>query len=268
MQPSTINHQPPDKIPFEISFTQKAHQKMVEFYDDPDFDKKLGNCLSWLSTEPKGSWKEISPNIWQDQFGTQWDCTLEKDIGNVCNQLVTPESLNEYIFPDPSDPSRYADYGQTLKQSEDAFTLVNLGFSLYERDWTLVGMENLMVAMIADKNFVHTLLDRIVEFNLSVIENACNHEIDAMMFGYDWSMQTGLQMGWNLWREFIHPRIKQMYALVKSKGKFVFIHSCGKVDEVFLDLIDIRLDMFNPFQPEVIDVFDVKQRFGYRRWRG
>jgi uroporphyrinogen decarboxylase len=97
-----------------------------------------------------------------------------------------------------------------------------------------------------------------------VIENACSYDVDAMMFGDDWGMQTGLQMGANIWREFIYPRIKQMYGLVKSKGKFVFIHSCGKVDEVFPDLIDIGLDAFNPFQPEVMDVFAMKQRFGDR----
>jgi uroporphyrinogen decarboxylase len=259
---ASLNHQQPDKIPFSIKFTHKAHQKMGAFYGDPGFDTKLGNCLTWLRTEPKGSWKEVSPNIWQDQFGVQWDRSIDKDIGNVCNQLVTPETLKAYVFPDPDDPSRYADYGQILNQSEDAFNLTNLGFSLYERAWTLVGMENLMMMMITNKRFVHALLDRILEFNLAVIENTCRYNIDAMIFGDDWGMQTGLQMGANLWREFIYPRIKQMYALVKSKGKFVFIHSCGKVDEVFPDLIDIGLDVFNPFQPEVMDVFEMKRHFG------
>ena len=119
-----------------------------------------------------------------------------------------------------------------------------------------------MMAMITDKNFVHALMDRILEFNLSVIEKACKYDVDAMMFGDDWGMQSGLQMGKKLWLEFIYPRLKQMYALVKSKGKFVFIHSCGKVDSVFPDLIEIGLDVFNPFQPEVMDVYDMKQRFG------
>ncbi len=31
---------------------------MVEFYGDPDFESKLGNCLVALSTEPKDSWRE------------------------------------------------------------------------------------------------------------------------------------------------------------------------------------------------------------------
>jgi len=120
------------------------------------------------------------------------------------------------------------------------------------------------MAMLRAKPFVNELLDRILAFNLRVIENACAYDVDAMMFGDDWGMQTGVLMGPRLWREFIKSRIQQMYRLVKSHGKFVFIHSCGKVDELFPDLIDCGLDVFNPFQPEVMDVFEVKRRYGER----
>jgi uroporphyrinogen decarboxylase len=46
-----------------------------------------------------------------------------------------------------------------------------------------------------------------------------------------------------------------MYAVVHEAGKSVMIHSCGDVDELFDDLIAIGLDCFNPFQPEVMDVY-------------
>jgi len=32
------------------------------------------------------------------------------------------------------------------------------------------------------------------------------------------------------------------------------IHSCGDVDELFDDLVEMGLNCFNPFQPEVMDV--------------
>jgi uroporphyrinogen decarboxylase len=259
---ATLTHQQPEVIPYSIGFTQKAHAKMVDYYSDPDFDSKLGNCLTSLSCEPADSWREVEPDIWEDQFGVRWDRSVDKDIGNVCNLLVTKETLDDYEFPDPDDPSRYAAYDAVLDSREDQFILVNLGFSLYERAWTLAGMENLMMAMVLDKAFVHDLLDRILVFNLKVIEHACAYDIDAMMFGDDWGMQRGLQMGADLWREFILPRIRQMYGLVKSKGKFVFIHSCGKVDELFPDLIACGLDVFNPFQPEVMNVFEIKKQYG------
>jgi len=261
---ATLAHQQPDKVPYQIGFTQPALEKMIAYYGDPDFRSKLGNCLTVLSCEPENGWREVAPDIWEDQFGVRWDRSIDKDIGVVCNRLITPETLDDYEFPDPADPSRYAHYEAVLAQNGDRFTVVNLGFSLYERAWTLVGMENLLMAMVVNKAFVHELLDRILAFNLEIIERVCSYDIDAMMFGDDWGAQIGLQMGPKLWREFIKPRVKQMYGLVKSKGKFVFIHSCGKVDELFPDLIECGLDVFNPFQPEVMDVFEMKRRYGDR----
>ena len=261
---ASLSHQQPDKIPYEISFTQKAHAKMAEFYGDPHFASKLGSCLTWLGCEPADSWREVEPDIFQDQFGVEWDRRVDKDIGNVRNQLVAPETLDEYQFPDPDAPSRYAWYDQVLRQGGDQFVLVNFGFTLFERAWTLAGMENLLLAMADDKRFVHELLDRILEFNLGVIENACSFDIDAMIFGDDWGMQTGLLMGPRAWAEFIEPRIRQMYSLARSKGKLVFIHCCGKVDRVFPELIECGVDVFNPYQPEVMDVFEIKRRYGDR----
>ncbi|HNS19111.1 MAG TPA: uroporphyrinogen decarboxylase family protein [Sedimentisphaerales bacterium] len=88
--------------------------------------------------------------------------------------------------------------------------------------------------------------------------------MDIFRFGDDWGHQRGVLMGPDLWRRFIKPRFRMMCELVKSKGKLVMLHSCGKVDELFDDLIECGLDIFNPFQPEVMDVFDVKKRYGDR----
>lgn len=261
---AALNHQQPDKVPYDIGFTHKAHAKMVEFYDDPDFDSRLGNCLTLLGLTPLEGWREVEPDIWEDEFGVRWDRSIDKDIGNVCNQCISPQTLDDFKFPDPDDPSRYDGYAAVLENRSDRFIVVNLGFSLYERAWTLYGMENLMMAMILDKAFVHNLLDRILDFNLRLIEHACTYDIDAMMFGDDWGTQKGLQMGPALWREFIKPRISQMYGRVKAQGKFVFIHSCGKVDTLFPELIECGLDVFNPFQPEVMDVFEIKKQYANR----
>ncbi|HET6442170.1 MAG TPA: uroporphyrinogen decarboxylase family protein, partial [Phycisphaerae bacterium] len=50
-------------------------------------------------------------------------------------------------------------------------------------------------------------------------------------------------------------------APVREAGKYVFLHSCGCVAELFDDLIEIGLNVFNPFQPEVMDVYAIKRRY-------
>ena len=260
----SLQHRQPDKTPFQISFTQKAHARMVEYTGDPDFARGIDNCLLWMSTADPAGWREVAPDIWEDEFGVQWNRGIDKDIGNVCNCRVTPETLDDYTFPDPRLPRRYEKYTESIAAHPGQFAIADLGFSLFERAWTLCGFENLLMAMVEEPAFAHGLLDRILEHNLARIDEACRHPIDGMIFGDDWGQQRGLIMGPELWREFIKPRVKAMYGRVKSHGKYVVIHSCGKVDEVFPDLIACGLDVFNPFQPEVIDVFAAKAQFGDR----
>ncbi|MGA2763817.1 MAG: uroporphyrinogen decarboxylase family protein [Spirochaetia bacterium] len=261
---AAISHRQPDKVPYHISFTVPAREAMSRWYKDPGFERSLGNCLLMLETEPKNCWRRVEGEIWEDQFRVRWDRTIDADIGTVCNSPLTPENLSTYPFPDPLDLSRFEDWDAQLAARADSFVVASIGFSLFERAWTLAGMETVLMAMAADKGFLNGLLDRILDFNLKLIDKACTYPIDAMRFGDDWGQQRGLIMGPSLWRELIGPRVRQMYALARSRGKRVFIHSCGKVDELFPDLIECGLDVFNPFQPEVMDVFEMKRRYGDR----
>lgn len=263
---ASLRHEPPDKTPYHVGFTWRARQNMAEFLGDPDFESRIGNCFRGLSCYSHTRWSEVRPNVFRDPFGVEWDRSVDQDIGVVANRLITPESLESYEFPDPEDPAVWALHGEAVrtKIERDVFVIANLGFSLFERAWTLAGMEEVMMAMAADPPFAHRLLDRILEHNLAVIRKACSYDIDVMMFGDDWGMQTGVLMGIDLWRVYVLPRVREMYQTAKAAGKFVFIHSCGKVDSLFPDLIDAGVDVFNPFQPEVIDVYEAKRAFGDR----
>ncbi|HCO94751.1 MAG TPA: uroporphyrinogen-III decarboxylase-like protein, partial [Phycisphaerales bacterium] len=170
-------------------------------------------------------------------------------------------TLAGYDFPDPLDDRFFVNIPEKLSEYADCFRVFKIGFSLYERAWTLRGMENLMMDFLDHPDFVRRLLRSIADYNITQFTEALKYDIDAVYFGDDWGQQTGLQMGPRLWQEFIFPELKRMYSQVRDAGKLVFIHSCGKVDELFDDLIDIGLNCFNPFQPEVMDVFDILKRY-------
>ncbi|HUW60460.1 MAG TPA: uroporphyrinogen decarboxylase family protein, partial [Candidatus Bathyarchaeia archaeon] len=261
---ASLCHEQPDKIPFNAGFTKRAHRNMAEFYGDPQFDRKIGNCFTVLDAAPEDAWRETPGDVWVDRFGVKWDRSVDKDIGMVVNQQVTATSVEQYAFPNFADSANYDHIRAVTSSRGDRYVVVVLGFSLFERAWTLAGMENLLMAMACDPPFAHRLLDRILEYNLEVIERVSACGVDAVQFGDDWGAQRGLIMGPDMWREYIGLRVARMYKAVKDAGRSVFIHSCGKVDELFPDLIEFGLDVFNPFQPEVIDVFDAKRKFGDR----
>ncbi|HEY3397974.1 MAG TPA: uroporphyrinogen decarboxylase family protein [Armatimonadota bacterium] len=261
---AALNHQQPDKCPWHIEFTEGAHESMVALTGDPDFDSKIGNHLHYIRPVPPDSWVEIAPDFWRDQFGVIWNRTIDADIGNPDSHIFPEPTLGDYVWPDPADPRRWAHVPGQIAAHPDQFVVLAIDFSLFERAWTMRGMENLLMDMIEHPAFVEDLLDAITAFNLGIVAEAARYPADAIYFGDDWGQQQAMLMGPALWRQFLKPRLAQAYAAVHATGKRVFIHSCGKVDMIFPDLIEIGLDCFNPFQPEVIDVFAAKREFGDR----
>jgi uroporphyrinogen decarboxylase len=71
-------------------------------------------------------------------------------------------------------------------------------------------------------------------------------------------------MGPKLWRRFFKPYMARMFARVKEAGKLVYMHSDGQIDAIFEDFVEIGLDIYNPFQPEIRDVYEIKRKYGDR----
>ena len=257
-----LEHRPVDLVPYNVGLTFPARRKMAEFYGDPDFEKRLGNHLAGVSVIRIEYGRRDAAGFYADEYGTRWNRQVDEDIGNPLPSL-TPEGFDRFKWPDPEAPGRFDRLKQVRREQPDRFVLMCLDFSLFERAWVLAGMENFLSAMIADQGFAGAVLDRILEFNVRVIRAglAACPDVDAVMFGDDFGTQLGLMMGPRLWRELLAPRLARQYAAAKERGKKVFIHSCGKVDEIFDDLVAIGLDCFNPFQPEVMDVFAIKERY-------
>jgi len=213
-------------------------------------------------TSTLARFESVGPGRVRDLYGVTWDRSVDHDIGVTIDWPIRrPEDLDTYAWPDSDDAHWYAGLASDLATGRNLFRRYMLGFSLYERAWTMRGMSDLLMDMVERPAFVERLLDRITEHNLGQIRKAVSLDIDAVYFGDDYGMQTGLIMGLAHWRRFIKPRLARMFAPVCEAGKFVMMHSCGCVAELFDDLIEIGLNCFNPFQPEVMDVFAIKRRY-------
>ncbi len=248
-----LNHQRPPYVPWQFGFTVEAKQKLQAHYGEATLEVVLDNHIVNLGAEILFT-DDIGNDRVRDNFGVVWDRHVDKDIGIVENRVLPAPTLRGYEFPDPVAPRYFADIPAKLAKFGDRFRCYQVGFSLWERAWTLRGMADLMMDFYDHPAFVRGLLHTIAEYNIAQVKVALTYDIDAVYFGDDWGQQRGLQMGPGLWREFILPELKRMYRVVREAGKYVIIHSCGDVDELFDDLIAAGLNCFNPFQPEVMEV--------------
>ena len=246
----------PAYVPWAIGLNVDCAERLRRHLGSDDLSEFLDDHFLTVGAEV-GLFEPAGPGRVRDGYGVTWDRTVDPDIGTPCDwPIKRPADLDAYEWPEVPE-AVFADAAKALAAHPGRFRRYAIGFSLYERAWTMRGMAEFMMDMVERSGFVDALLDAIVEHNLAQITRALDLDIDCVHFGDDYGMQTGLQMGAPLWRRFILPRLERMFAPVRAVGKAVSMHSCGRVQEVFDDLVAIGLNLFNPFQPEVMDVFDL-----------
>jgi len=249
----------PPTVPYQLDITEAVRARLAAYFNDPDFEDSLGNALAQERNEII---EEIGNNEVRDMFRVVWSREQKGDFGIVKRPLLSEPAFGGYRFPEPEEASIRAKCARLVARKSEQFTIYNIGFSLFERAWSLRGMENVLIDFTLHQDFVDELLDRIVDYNIKVVDIVAKYPIDCVMFGDDWGQQKGLIMGPSCWRRFLKPRLARMYSRVKSGGMRVAQHACGDVSEIFPDLVEIGLDIYNTFQPEVYDVREMKRLYG------
>jgi len=256
-------HRESNPIPYTLYLTEPAADKLIAYTKDSDIGQKLGNFLFGVSYAPGITELPNKPGYFKDHFGVIWNRTgPDKDIGVVTNTQIEDIENHDYCFPEPDIKTMCANLEHALAHREDKFVYMDIGFSLFERSWTLMGMENVLASMILCPEALEHLYDQICDYYMKHLDVALTYDIDAVWFGDDWGQQKGMIMGPDHWRRFIKPRMARMFKRIKEGNKFVFLHCCGDIRDIFPDLVEIGLDCFQTFQPEIYDIKEMKELYG------
>ena len=92
-----------------------------------------------------GFFDDLGNHRVRDVFGVVWDRAVDRDIGNVEGCVLPEPTLAGYALPGPVDRRFFADIPAKIDRFPDRFRVFQIGFSLYERAWTLRGMRTLMI---------------------------------------------------------------------------------------------------------------------------
>jgi len=126
--------------------------------------------------------------------------------------------------------------------------------SIYEWSWYMRGQQNYFMDIYDRPQIVGILADKFMEFDLEMVDALQEIGVDMLTFCDDFGTQNGLQISADHWRKYIKPRWKNIWQHVKDRDNtIIFLHSCGKIDEIIPDLIEMGLDVLHPIQPEVMD---------------
>ncbi len=254
-----LNHKQTDVTPsiFEVTKGFAANYKKI--YPCEDVEKDLNSHAVF------GRYKKmefLKDDLYEDLFGVQWQLGGDGgDIGIPVNRVVTEDTVEEYEFP-AIDEKMLEDGLNTMREDTEHFRMFRLTYSMYERAWAMMGMQDLLVNMAMDEPCAMRLMERVCEYELHLLDRVLDEDFEGVYFGDDWGSQHGLIMGKDIWDRYIRPFMKEMFDKVHSKGKYVLLHCCGYIEELFPDLIEIGLDCYNTVQPELYDLAKIKREYG------
>ena len=258
-----LRHEQPDFTPYEIPIDPQVAERLDEHYGSQDWRARIvGHTAGYGVPDGRVTLEEGSG--YRDAWGCVWHT---KNIFHTTQVPLPEPTLDGYEMPQLLTDEVVAAARESAQANaaspQRRFYRAGSGMTFFERAWALRGMEGLLMDLVAEPRFVGELMDRLMEWHLPMIEAfGAIPEVDAIYFGDDFGAQHGLIMGTKWFREVLKPRLKIMYGRAHELGKYVFIHSCGDNSPIIEDLIEIGVDIFNPFQPEAQDVYAMKREYG------
>jgi uroporphyrinogen decarboxylase len=301
-----LSHQEPDRVPIDLgativssivktSYIDLKHYlgmtvediKMLDYvqqlpYVDEDLLKRFGVDFRLVQL-PAATAPGL--NIFEEgdyyAFIDRWGSKLHMpEQGGLYFDWVdfpikepTMQALENYRFPQP-DPIelnvQLAKQAKYLYEHTD-YALVGsgvIGGGIFEQPARTMGMENFLMALVAEPKFTDCLMERITDIYIE----SCNNYLDQVgkyiqVFTYwdDVNTQDGWMISPQVFRKRIKPLERRLVDAIKKKTNAkIFFHGCGAVFDLIPDLIDVGFDIINPVQVSArgMDTKKLKQTYG------
>ncbi len=266
-----IRHEETHPIPFVLPMEGDIAEQLDAHYRGREWRKGIAPAIVRVGLVDPDRCEMIDAKRERDAFGTLWRTDL-RPRHHEQPGLAEP-TFDNYEFPDAAvfiDEARRREALELCSRHRDRFIVAGFGWGLFERSWTIRGFENALMDCVAEPDFYEELLDRITELHLAFIRESVKLPVDGIMFSDDWGDQRSIIIGTERWRRMLKPRLAKLYSAVHAAGKFTLSHCCGNCAEVIGDLIEIGLDVLESVQPEAMNPYDLKRRYGDRMtfWGG
>lgn len=260
-----IRHKDTAYIPYSLPIEYEVMEKLDKFYGDRSWEKKIAPYIKGVSavdTDPKII---LDDRFAKDYYGGLW--RMDRRPWHLEKPPLEQPAWGDYRLPKPEGffrPDWKESAIRTCAENQESFIVGHLGWGLFERSWNLRGFENALMDSVTEPEFFSEMLDQLTEIYLAFVDYTCDLPIDGILFGDDWGDQRGIIIGADRWRKLIKPRWARIYDAVHRRGKIVMSHSCGSVEEIIPDLVEIGLDVLESVQPEAanMDSFELKRKHG------
>lgn len=136
--------------------------------------------------------------------------------------------------------------------------------SIYEWSWWLRGMEAFLMDLLSAPALAEAILRRATEHTKALALGSARAGVDVLCFYDDAGSQRNMQIAPALWRRFVKPRWAEVLDAVRAARPetFFFLHSCGNIEPIIADIVELGFHILHPLQPECLDAAKVKRQVG------
>ena len=205
-----------------------------------------------------------------DVFGIEWSLeegghggTYPTQAGHTITNLS--KWRRQITLPDVKGADWSCITARAREIDRDEFMIEGfIQMGLFERSYLLLGMDEALMAYVTDPELMSEMLGVVADLKIEEIERLDDAiDMDILWLGDDWGTQENLFMPPDCWRRTIKPHTQRIYDCLKARNIIINQHSCGKIEAVFGDMVEMGADIWNPCQP-CNDLAMLKKKFGDR----
>lgn len=146
---------------------------------------------------------------------------------------------------------------------ENKVSVVMLINGCFERSHHLMGFEEALMAMYEEPEAYQALLNRIADFKCELIDIVSKYyKPDILMMHDDYGAGDRMLMSPEIWRQLIKKPLSRLVDAVHRNGVVYEHHSCGCIEPIIGDLVEIGVDAVNSLQRPCNDIEKIKKEYG------
>ncbi len=247
----TITFQDPDRIPLNLWVHEATRRKYGQALEEllKEFPQDIVRVFGPMDRVFYPEFYE--PGFYKDHWGSTWQILLEGMSGEVkIPAIPEAELVRTYRVPIDLLKTEWKKGQDTVKRKIEASRragqfIVGGQVEIFQRMQFLRGTENLFYDLGEESEHLILLRNRVTEYFNHYIEYWIDLDVDGILFTDDWGSQKGLLISPHQWRRLFKPVYGDLFARIKSAGKFVFFHSDGYILDLYPDFGELGVDALN-----------------------
>ena len=156
--------------------------------------------------------EEIAPEKYRNEGGMISENTGQEHSFPLGGPISTFDDLKKYEPPDPHAAGRYDSIERVVaKYKGDKAVGVHLN-DVFSIPRNLMGIENLLMAFVAEPELIKGLVELSVEINIEMAKEVAKRGVDFVFTGDDYAATEGPMISPAMFREFLYEPLKRVMA--------------------------------------------------------